>query len=549
MGNKPKSNEQDSNVQEKQGSSKRFWTDQIPEGLKQYPKMATPPIPKLGQQMWNPKNPYFSGMNAFPSVVPPIMSIKYIPVIGTPANDEDPSNLDGTFSNIISTMRQRCSTAYNYDQGTLAAAILGAGTIPMLLAHVKRRLRSYYMNSLGSNLSEDDIWAAFSDGDWSIHPDKADAFKDLDKTIGLFNDIVDVYNSIAPPNFFPVFRRWEEMESTVFRDLDDDPHGCAQFFFFRAAGYYFPEQSVDPENPGYVLKWKSYYGDVDTELKRIYALAKTLQNNQDMVQIFGDICKTYGDDRYKIEKISNDYKEIKDGFSTVYDPTINFSLYHATVLPVEPQDILVRASNGRLEGKIDFMEDIKSTAYRYDAYKKLLALPKLYNAQKFDETDEFIAETSQWMISDEDYSANGNAITNVGTDVLCEINIWYYTIENGIRVLNFKSSRQSPMLIMSNNIGSGDDTITDGITWGNLKWFSLLSSFAYCPIPSLWVAKISGSSAQYLECVNINAELEYPTFITPDVLEQWHDGMRYRLWGLPHLVQLEPEGKASAYWN
>lgn len=548
MGNKTKPTD-NGNVQEKMGSSQRFWVDQIPEGMKQYPKVATPNIPKLGQQIWNPRNPYFAGFNAFPAVVPPIMSIKYIPVIGTPAGDTDPSNLDGTFSNIISTMRQKCTTAYNYDQGSLAAAILGAGTIPMLLAHIKRRLCSYYMNTLGSNLSTDDIWAAFSDGDWAQHPSKADAFVDLDKTIGLYNDIVDVYNSIAPPDFFPVFRRWEEMESVVFRDLDDDPHGCAQYYFFRAAGYYFPEQSVDPENPGYVLKWKTYYGDVHTELQRIYDLAKTLQNNQDMVQIFGDICKTYGDERYQVEKISDDYHEIKQGFSTVYDPTINFSVYHATILPVEPRDVLVRAATGRLEGRIDFMDDIKAVDYRYDAYKKFLALPKLYNAQKYDESNEFIAETTQWMISDTEYLSRGYSITNVGTEVLCEVDVWYYTIENGVRVLNFLSHRSNVSLGMSNNVGDGDQVIADCYTWGDIKWNSLMSSFAYSPMCQKWAARVSGGSAQYLDLVDINAELEYPCFITPETLEAWHDATRYRMWGLPHLVQLEADGKARARWN
>lgn len=532
---------------EVKGSAKRFWSDQIPEGLKQYPKVAMPSIPKLGQQLWNPKNPYFVKFHSNLEVVPPIMSFKYIPVIGTPAGLNEPSNLDGTFSNIISTMRQKCTTAYNYDQGTLAAAILGAGTIPMLLAHIKRRLRSYYMNTLGSNLSTDDIWAAFSDGEWSIAPNKADAFKDLDKTIGVYNDIVDVYNSIAPPNFFPAFRRWEEMESTVFRDLDDDPNGCAQYYFFRAAGYYFPVQSTDPENPGYVLEWRTYYGDIDTELRRIYDLAKTLQNNQDMVQVFGDICKTYGDSRYRIEKIKDDYSDIKQGFSTVYDPEINFSIYHATILPVEPKDVLVRASTGRLEGRIDFLNSVKSDAASFNIMKTWLAFPRMFNAQKYDESNEFLEICTQWTVSDKDYGIY-QSLSNVGTDVLCEMDIWYYTIQNGIRVLNYRS--------IYDNCGgqSGSSPFSENVSFqmkpGYFIDIAMLKSFAYHPMYPFWYFTLnSDNSVQSAELIDMDAELEYPCFITPDVLEQWHAGQRYRLWGLPHLVQLEGDGQAKALWN
>lgn len=545
MGNRPKpragSNDGVVETTVVQGSSKKFWTDQITEGLKQYPKVATPGIPKLGQSSYNPKNPYFNQFVWEYPIVPPIMNIRYVPNFGTPEGVDDPSNLDGVFSNIIATLRQKCTTAYNYDQGTLAAAIMGAGTIPVLCAHIKRRLKSLYTNSLGSNLSTDDIWAAFSDGEWAQVPDKSLVFRDLDDLVGVFNDIVDVYNSIAPPNFFPVFRRWEEMESEVFRDLDDDPHGCAQLYYFSAGGYYFPEESTDPINPGFVLKWKSYFGDLKTELNHIYSLAKWLQNNQDMVQVYGDICKTYGDERYKIDKISPDYKEIKGGLTTVYDATINFSLYHATVLPLEPSDVYVKAANGRLVGGLDFASDQKAIPQVYTTLKAALRTPKMFNAQKFDEDFAFIAECSQWMISDDDYMVNGNHIVNVGTDVLTDIIIWTYTIEHGVRVLRPISTGTN--FFMDNYDPFAEDSRV--MTVAQLRLIGAIESFAYAPM--VFIANVDNNNNFSL--ISTNAELEYPTFITPDVLGQWHDGMRYRLWGLPHLVQLEADGKAKAYWN
>lgn len=520
---------------------KTFWMDQILEGLKQYPAERQPQIPKLGQRLWDPDDQGLENTEMSAPSVPAIMKIGYVPYIGTPANDYDPSNLDGAFSNILATMRQKTTTAYNYDQGTLAATIMSVGMIPVLLAHIKRRMKAAFTNSLGSNLSADDIWIPFSDG---FSGSKVQALEDMDQKISTYNDIVGVYNSLRMPNFFPVLRRWEEMESKVFRDLQDDPNGCAQLFYFASEGYYYPEESTDPQNPGFILKWKSYFGDLGTELSYVYELVKTVQGNQDMVQVLGDICKTYGDDPYLVDLLKEE--DLKGGLESEYNYEVLIGLYHATILPIRPTDSTITALTGKLTCKYDFKSDYTSVPKLYRGAREWLRTPKMFNSQEYGLNKEMFAAACQWMIVDNEYATHNGSVANVGTEILVRMEIWGNQFDAGQAHFERVETDISALLVIQN------EPITEfkfGLT--TMGVIAAKKTFAYGPMLPTWYYECNSdySSVVHKELLDPDVEMEYPCFVDAATLKQWHRAMRYRLWGLPHLIQFEGDGKAKAYWN
>jgi hypothetical protein len=531
------------------GSEKIFWNDQVFKGLERFPTKAMPNTPKLGQNLFDPTDPGFEKFGMEVDTVPAILEINYVPIIGTAPQDTDPSNLDGVFSNILATLRQKVTNAYNYDQGTIAATLMSIGMVPVLLAHVKRRMKALFTkNTLGSNISADDLWRPFSDGYSSTHG-KPEASRDMDGKIKVYNDIVDVYNSIAPPNFFPIFRRWEEMESRVFRDLEEDPNECAQYFYFSTTGYYWPRLNDDPTNPGFVLEWRSFYGELETELSRIYDLVKAVQNDQDMTQVLGDICKTYGETRYTIPLLTE--AELAEGIKSEYDYLVNLGLYHATVLPVTAPVITIDAKTGKATGKLNFKADIIANTSRFQQWKALLSLPKLYNSQKFGEDLETMTASTTWTIVDNTYTFMNGAITKVGTEVLNGLRIWGYKYEAGARSLQFWERDNNCYIAKSVGVPFDDDTTILNIPASRFK--GLMKTFAYGPTLAQY-GMVLNSAQDFVESITMidpDMEFEYPVFLPAQVLKQWHSALRYRLWGMPHNIQFMPDkdAKASALWT
>jgi len=505
--------DKDKNKDAKVGAGLQF--DIMPKALDSFPTNAMPTTQEMGARLRvdglasELDNP-FQRLNSTPGW----MKLTFLPVLGSNAHMRRASTLRLVPQNIWSSLRNYCTTAVNYQPGDIENVLLQLAQVPMMMAKVRRQLRSLKMASDLKNYYPYDFWKAVIPVTGTVT--RASEVSMIDNNISLYNSIVQQYNKIAPPDMFPLFHRWEYMLEQVFTDIEPKDGEVAQWIFFDTDTYY-KTHLADPAIPGAQMDPHSMMVDIHGLLTIINDLVNDIYDDASVRLILGDLYQTYSDmDKYKIAELK--WEDIADGIKPIHDFKMLFSLYHATVVPVTPPTLNVNVLSGELEGKY-FVGLPGDAFYLKENYRMWIKLPKLFNANEWGTTPSDMVVFTQWMLSEPEYD-DIDGIRAPGTEIITAMEISYYAYRHNSEEVELVNVPCDQFTCIAAHDSTGDYTKQHYFT------ACLLRSFAYAPIQYYIWGSTYGDVWQNVEVQGTSAELELPVYPDYQNLISWKDCAR-----------------------
>lgn len=482
--------------------------------LAYHPTNAQPQTPEQGGK-WSALANY-----ALQDTTPAAIEFNYMPIFGSNIYASKNSTLNFTCFNIWNSLRNFCTTAVNYQPGDVLNTIIQLGQVPILLAKVRRKMKSVRMGSDGYNYYVRDLYKMLNVP--NSEADRSADISNMNSYVQLYNSIVQDYNKVALPDFFPIFHRWAYMEEEIFTDVDPakfpNKH-TVQWYFFNNSWYY-ETKLADPSIPGSQMDPKVAPQNIQGLLTMLRTLVTDLYQDSTVREIYGDMRQTYGTDNlWKLETIT--IEDIEKGIEPKFDPDLNWLLYNATVFPVQAPTLNIDAATGELQGTY-FLDNTGMGTQLEAEMKAYINHPKLYNAQKWDTTTEEFAKYTQWTLHGYD-SVVG--VRSPGTEIITRMSIWGYDFRvNGQPSLNSVLIPYGNMLCEVENTSCTEE---DALKW--ICYSHALSAFPYAPM----MYNFLYTAQNEMQLASIQAELELPVFLDQENLFAWHNAVREALWGLP----------------
>jgi len=482
-----------------------------------HPTNAQPTTPIIGQRLTS--NNVYHYQNA----VPGAFVATYLPVFATNDSMSDNSTMRNVGRNVWSSLRNFCTTAVGYQPGDVMNVLLQCGQIPAMFANVKRRMASAFWADVKYNIYNRDVYFMLIPG--ATETQRRSDIADMSKFVARYNSAAQLFNSIAPPDFFPIFKRWEYLNSNVFTDVDlDSPDGnkFAQYLWFEPQCWY-ATKLADPSIPGTQMDPTLLSNGISGALTQIEDLLNRMFEDTDLRQILGDLRNTYGTENLlSVSTIEVD--SVAECIKPKFDMEVLYCFHNATVMPISAPTVNVNVTTGALEGKYL----IKGSSVREEnALAAWLTTPKLFNGMKWGvTTDDFIKYTP-WLIQQEQYSAAGGVL-QPGPELITGLRVWGYDYPLGGRQLMYKDIEWSSTIISTN------DTFTPLFVQDVLGRLGAMANFAYSPI--WYTSEVTFDSNDNVTAFKYNsfiAELEIPVYMDTDDVAAWHDAVREGLWGLP----------------